>query len=607
MDRAERLLGTEPRKHSSAVLSAMSQAAAWPFPPPTARSSPAAFSTPAAPRAQIATFAPSRANACAIARPMPRGAPVTIAPLPVSPRSMRFLRKRSAAEKLHDRGPDYNASRMVPREAAAAAPRARLARRRGTPGGLPARRGEPPRAAACSAAGSRGTARRHDAAEAIRIPATRRRRGGPPRPAPRAAPRRRRRPAAGAAARRLAAARERDGERAARLADLLRLGDPRDPARSASAGSRAQPRALPHRRRRARARLRAARALAPQAGATPARRRASPSSSRARRRSRSSAPSGGCAARATRCRASSARTSSRGRPSAAASRGSRASSASAEDDGRRGGARATSREIAATHSPYVIDLTAHLIRLLYTRGYGEALHYDRDAARRASTPLAQRHPVVFLPSHKSNLDHLVLQYALHENGHPPNHTAGGINMNFFPVGPARAAERRLLHPPQLQGQRASTSSCCASYIDYLIEKRFSLEWYIEGGRSRSGKLLPPRFGLLAYVVDAYRRGKSEDVYLIPVSIAYDQIQDVGDYVAEQRGGAKERESFGWFLRRRAPAAAAATATSTSASASRSRSRKALGPPDPGAEPDPDETEPRAPEARVRGVRSASTA
>ena len=78
--------------------------------------------------------------------------------------------------------------------------------------------------------------------------------------------------------------------------------------------------------------------------------------------------------------------------------------------------------------------------------------------------------------------------------------------------------------------------------------------------------------MLAYVVDAYRRGKSEDVYLIPVSIAYDQIYDVGDYVAEQRGGAKERESFGWFVRRRCAACAAATATSTSASASRSRSR-----------------------------------
>jgi len=53
--------------------------------------------------------------------------------------------------------------------------------------------------------------------------------------------------------------------------------------------------------------------------------------------------------------------------------------------------------------------------------------------------------------------------------------------------------------------------------------------------------------MLAYVVDAYRRGKSEDVFLIPVSIAYDQIQDVGDYVAEQRGAAKQKESFGWFL------------------------------------------------------------
>jgi len=86
------------------------------------------------------------------------------------------------------------------------------------------------------------------------------------------------------------------------------------------------------------------------------------------------------------------------------------------------------------------------------------------------------------------------------------------------------------------------------YIDYLIEKRFSLEWYIEGGRSRSGKLLPPRFGLLAYVVDAYRRGRSEDVFLIPVAIAYDQIQDVADYVAEQRGAPKARENFGWFMR-----------------------------------------------------------
>ena len=203
------------------------------------------------------------------------------------------------------------------------------------------------------------------------------------------------------------------------------------------------------------------------------------------------------------------------------------------------------REIAASHSTYVIDLVAHLIRYMYTQGYGEALHYDRAQLESIYT-LAQRYPVVFLPSHKSNLDHLVLQYALYENGHPPNHTAGGINMNFFPMGPLmrrsgvffirRSFKDNLIYKFVLR-----------QYVDYLIEKRFPLEWYIEGGRSRSGKLLPPRFGMLAYVVDAYRRGKSEDVFLVPVSIAYDQIQDVSDYVAEQRGGAKPRESFGWFL------------------------------------------------------------
>jgi glycerol-3-phosphate O-acyltransferase len=204
------------------------------------------------------------------------------------------------------------------------------------------------------------------------------------------------------------------------------------------------------------------------------------------------------------------------------------------------------REITARHSPYVIDLVAHGIHYLYSTGYDEALHYDRAQLERIYA-LAQRHPVVFLPSHKSNLDHLVLQYALYENGHPPNHTAGGINMNFFPVGPL-VRRSGVFFIRRTFKDNAVYKFVLRQYIDYLIEKRFPLEWYIEGGRSRSGKLLPPRFGLLAYVVDAYRRGKSEDVYLLPVSIAYDQIQDVGDYVAEQRGMPKERESFGWFLR-----------------------------------------------------------
>jgi glycerol-3-phosphate O-acyltransferase len=245
----------------------------------------------------------------------------------------------------------------------------------------------------------------------------------------------------------------------------------------------------------------------------------------------------------------------------------------------------TLREIAATHSPFVIDLVAHLIRLFYTQGYAKALRYDRDKLARVQA-LAQRSSVVFLPTHKSNLDHLVLQYMLHENGHPPNHTAGGINMNFFPVGQL-VRRSGVFFIRRTFKDNAVYKFVLGHYIDYLIEKRFPLEWYIEGGRSRSGKLLPPRFGLLAYVVDAYRRGRAEDVVLIPVSIAYDQISDVQDYAAEQQGAAKRRESLGWFLgwtrrmRRRYGAIHIDFGEPLSLA-------KALGPPDPEAEPDPDE-------------------
>jgi glycerol-3-phosphate O-acyltransferase len=203
------------------------------------------------------------------------------------------------------------------------------------------------------------------------------------------------------------------------------------------------------------------------------------------------------------------------------------------------------KEIAAAHSPRVIDLVCRLWRALYSRGYGARLHYDQEQIEGLAS-LCQRYPVAFLPSHKSNLDHPVLQLALHENGLPPNHTAGGINMNFFPIGPLVRRSgvffiRRSFKDNEIY------KFVLRQYVDYLIEKRFPLEWFLEGGRSRSGKLLPPRYGLFTYVVDAYRRGKAEDVILVPVAIAYDQIADVGDYAAEARGATKRRESFGWFL------------------------------------------------------------
>ena len=203
------------------------------------------------------------------------------------------------------------------------------------------------------------------------------------------------------------------------------------------------------------------------------------------------------------------------------------------------------REIAATHSPYVIDLMANAIHALYRQGYGE-IKYDKTQVAKVAE-LGRSNPVIFLPSHRSNLDRLSFQFMLWENDLPPNHTAGGINLDFFPVGPLLRRTgvffiRRSFRDNHLY------KIVLRAYVDFLIEKRFPMEWYMEGGRSRSGKLGPPRFGLLHYIVDSLRSGKADDVQLIPVSIVYDQIQDVPDYTREAQGRGKEKESIGWLFR-----------------------------------------------------------
>ncbi len=202
------------------------------------------------------------------------------------------------------------------------------------------------------------------------------------------------------------------------------------------------------------------------------------------------------------------------------------------------------REIAANHSSFLIDLIANAIHWIYRQGYG-SLIYDRGKVVEIAA-LGQELPLAFLPSHRSNLDRLALQFLKWENDLPPNHTAGGINMNFFPVGPL-IRRTGVFFIRRSFRDNGLYKFVLRTYLDYLVENRFPLEWYLEGGRSRSGKLAAPRLGLLSYVVESWQQGKADDVMLVPVSIAYDQIQDVGAYTSEARGASKEKESFSWVF------------------------------------------------------------
>ncbi len=203
------------------------------------------------------------------------------------------------------------------------------------------------------------------------------------------------------------------------------------------------------------------------------------------------------------------------------------------------------KEIAAQHSPYVIDIVNGITSTLIATAHHSVAYSTRDL--HDIYALAEDYPLVFLPSHKSNFDHLVFQHVLYENELPLNHTAGGINMNFFLVGPLLRRSGIFFIRREFKNNEPY-KFVLRQYLDYLLEKRFALEWYIEGGRSRSGKLREPRLGLLKYVTDSYQRGITDDVILVPVSINYDQISDVASYAAEQRGRAKDSESLLWAIK-----------------------------------------------------------
>jgi len=84
------------------------------------------------------------------------------------------------------------------------------------------------------------------------------------------------------------------------------------------------------------------------------------------------------------------------------------------------------------------------------------------------------------------------------------------------------------------------------YVGYVLEKRFNLSWSIEGTRSRTGKMLPPRLGLLSYAADAYLTGRVDDLLLLPVSVTFDQLHEISEYADYARGAQKKPEGFGWL-------------------------------------------------------------
>lgn len=200
-------------------------------------------------------------------------------------------------------------------------------------------------------------------------------------------------------------------------------------------------------------------------------------------------------------------------------------------------------ELATGWSRVSVDLVGVLGRAL-SRGFDPQIDYDgyQVAAMRAAL---ESHPAVLLFSHRSYIDGAVVPVAMQENRLPPVHVFAGINLSFGVMGPLLRRSGVIFIRRNI-GDNALYKYVLREYVGYIVEKRFNLSWSIEGTRSRTGKMLPPKLGLLAYVADAYLDGRSEDILLQPVSISFDQLHETAEYAAYARGGEKTPEGIGWL-------------------------------------------------------------
>ncbi|QJY48316.1 glycerol-3-phosphate 1-O-acyltransferase [Pseudonocardia broussonetiae] len=200
--------------------------------------------------------------------------------------------------------------------------------------------------------------------------------------------------------------------------------------------------------------------------------------------------------------------------------------------------------LVASMSPMAVDLLTGALRPLHARAWD--VQVDTAGLERLRE-LNRHDALVFLPSHRSYADPLLLADVLAEHDFPRNHVLGGENLRFWPVGPV-AKRAGVVFIRRSFGDDEIYKLAVREYFGFLLSKRFNLEWYMEGGRSRTGKLRSPKFGLLANVAEAVERDRVSDVHLVPVSITYDQLREVAAMAAEQAGAAKKGEGLAWLAR-----------------------------------------------------------
>jgi len=199
-------------------------------------------------------------------------------------------------------------------------------------------------------------------------------------------------------------------------------------------------------------------------------------------------------------------------------------------------------EIAANYSHAFVRFMEHLLTWLWNRLYSGVV-FEHGATL---DEVAEGHEIIYVPCHRSHMDYLLLSYVIYRHGHAIPHIAAGINLNLPIVG------RLLRKGGAFFIRRSLRSSLYAvvfmNYLAAIMARGHSIEYFIEGGRSRTGRLLQPKTGMLSMTVRSFLRAPARPVAFVPVYFGYEHIVEGPTYIGELSGKPKQKESVFGLLR-----------------------------------------------------------
>ena len=198
-------------------------------------------------------------------------------------------------------------------------------------------------------------------------------------------------------------------------------------------------------------------------------------------------------------------------------------------------------EIAADYSTPVVRSASFMLSHVWNRIYAGVLVHHLDKFKEA----APGHEIVYVPSHRSHMDYLLLSYLLYDRGIVPPHIVAGINLNLPVVGTLLRKGGAFFIRRSIKGN-ALYSAVLSEYVAQLVAGGYSIEYFVEGGRSRTGRLLQPKGGMISMTLRAFLRQPRKPVLFQPIYIGYEKLMEGNSYLDELSGRPKEKESI-WAL------------------------------------------------------------